>query len=154
MAALDSFHVLAPAALGPLALGALGLAWTVLELLAGVAITYAGLARAPSKEVTLAALAVALGLACSALALDVGAVARHLTIKSSLTFGAYLVQPLSWFVIAQQVALVMLLSWLFARVRSWPASTPTPSAPSAGRRSRRGSQRPPSRTFAPAASRG
>src|SRR4051794_38463659 len=45
MAALDTFHVLRPAALTPLSLAALALSWTVLELLAGVAMLYGGLAR-------------------------------------------------------------------------------------------------------------
>ena len=52
MAALDAFHMLRPAALAPLSLGALALAWTVLELLAGVAMLYGGLSRTPAKQLT------------------------------------------------------------------------------------------------------
>lgn len=96
MAALDAFHVLGPAALGPLELAALALTWTVVELLAGVALLYGWLARAPAKRLVLAGIALALGISCTYLALDLGALARHLPIPNCTRFGAYLAQRLSW----------------------------------------------------------
>ncbi|MDB4934068.1 MAG: hypothetical protein JWP87_1040 [Labilithrix sp.] len=119
MAALDAFHVLKPAALGALSLGALGLGWTVLELLAGVAMLYGGLARAPAKQLTLAGVMLALGMSCAYLALDVGAYARHLPIENCTCFGVYLRQRLSWFVILQESAVIVLVGWLFTTVMQW-----------------------------------
>jgi hypothetical protein len=121
MAALDAFHVLRPAALGPLSLGALGLVWTVLELLAGVAMLYGGLARAPAKQLTLAGIMLAFGISCAYLTLDVGAYARHLPIENCTCFGVYLRQRLSWFVILQESAVIVLLGWLFTTVMRWPS---------------------------------
>lgn len=122
MAGLDAFHAIAPAALGPLSLGALGLAWTVLELLAGVAMLYGGLARAPSSALPRAGLELALGLSFSYLALDAGALARRVTGARSLLFGAYLAQPLSWLVLFDQALAIAVLAWLFTRVTASPDS--------------------------------
>lgn len=121
MAALDGFHVLKPAALGPLKLGALALMWTVVELLAGVAMLYGGLARAPAKQLTAAGVMLALGISAAYLSLDVGAFARHLTIANSTSFGAYLPQRLSAVVLAQEVAVLGLLVWSFLFVLRWPS---------------------------------
>ena len=120
LAALDAFHVLKPAALGPLSLGALGLMWTVLELLAGVAMLYGGLARAPAKQLAMSGIALAVGLSCAYLALDLGALARHLPIASCTCFGTFLAQRLSWFVVLQEAAVIALLTWLFASTTRWP----------------------------------
>jgi hypothetical protein len=121
LAALDAFHVLKPAALGPLKLGALGLTWTVLELLGGVAMLYGGLSRAPAKQLVLAGIMLALGLSCAYLSLDVGAFARHLEIANCTCFGTYLPQRLSWFVLAQETAVIGLLTWLFTSTMRWPS---------------------------------
>jgi hypothetical protein len=121
MAALDAFHVLEPAALSPLKLGALALTWTVVELLAGVALLYGGLARAPAKQLTLAGVTLALGISCTYLALDLGALARHLPIRNCTCFGIFLPQKLSWIVIAQEAVVIGLLSWLFVSVMKWPS---------------------------------
>jgi hypothetical protein len=121
MAALDAFHVLEPAALGPLELGALALTWTVVELLAGVALLYGGLARAPAKQLALAGIVLALGISCTYLALDLGALARHLPIQNCTCFGAYLPQRLSRIVIVEESAVIALLSWLFVSVMKWPS---------------------------------
>lgn len=120
MAGLDAFHVLAPAALGPLSLGALGLVWTVLELLAGVAMLHGGLARAPGRELPRAGIELALGLSFTYLALDAGALARHLTGARSLLFGGYLAPPLSWLVAFDQALAIAVLAWLFTRAMAWP----------------------------------
>jgi hypothetical protein len=119
LAALDAFHVLAPARLGALSLGALGLAWTVLELLAGGAMLYGGLARAPRTKLPLAGIAIAIGLSFTYLALDVGALARHVPTAGSTSFGAYLAQPLTASVLAQDTLVIVLLAWLFTRVVTW-----------------------------------
>jgi hypothetical protein len=143
LAALDAFHVLQPAALGPLSLGALGLMWTVLELLAGVAMLYGGLARAPAKQLPMAGLALALGLSCAYLSLDVGAFARHVPIQNCTCFGTYLAQRLSWFVVLQETAVIALLTWLFASTAKWPLldraspSAAVPAAPLPRHRHRR-----------------
>ncbi|MEA2752196.1 MAG: hypothetical protein QOI41_6339 [Myxococcales bacterium] len=121
LAALDAFHVLKPAAIGPLKLGALGLTWTVLELLAGVAMLYGGLSRAPAKQLALGGIMLALGLSCAYLSLDVGAFARHLQIQSCTCFGTYLPQRLSWFVVVQETVIIGLLTWLFTRTMRWPS---------------------------------
>jgi hypothetical protein len=121
LAALDAFHVLKPAALGPVKLGALGLSWTVLELLAGVAMLYGGLSRAPAKQLALSGVMLALGLSCAYLSLDLGALARHLTIANCTCFGTYLPQRLSWFVIAQEAVVIGLLTWLFTSTMRWPS---------------------------------
>jgi hypothetical protein len=121
MAALDAFHVLKPAALGPLSLGALGLGWTLLELLAGVAMLYGGLARAPAKQLPLAGIMLGAGMSCAYLSLYAGAYARHLPIHSCTCFGAYLAQPLSRFVLLEEGAVVALLAWLFTTVMKWPS---------------------------------
>lgn len=121
LAALDAFHVLKPAALGPLSLGSLGLLWTVLELLAGVAMLYGGLARAPAKQLALSGVMLALGLSCAYLALDVGALARHLPIQNCTCFGTYLPQRLSLLVVLQETAVIALLSWVFTSTWKWPS---------------------------------
>lgn len=121
MTALEAFHVLKPAALGPLSLGALALIWTVLELLAGVAMLYGGLSRTPAKQLTLGGIMLALGLSCAYLSLDVGAFARQLPIENCTCFGAYLPQKLSWFVLAQEILVIALLTWLFTSVTRWPS---------------------------------
>ena len=121
LAALTAFRVLDPVAWWPLALGALGLSWTVLELLAGVAMLYGGLARAPAKQLALSGVMLALGLSCAYLALDVGALARHLPIRSCTCFGTYLAQRLSWFVVLQETTVLTLLTWLFASTSRWPS---------------------------------
>lgn len=121
LAALYAFHVLKPAALGPLSLGALGLVWTVLELLAGVAMLYGGLSRAPAKQLALSGVMLALGLSCAYVALDVGAFARHLPIQNCTCFGTYLVQPLSWFVLLQEITVIAVLTWLFTSTMRWPS---------------------------------
>ncbi len=102
MAALDAFHVLRPAMLAPVSLGALALVWTVLELLAGVAMLYGGLARTPAHPLVLAGLMVALGLSCAYLSLDAGAYVRHLPIANCTVFGSFLPQRLSWLVLPQE----------------------------------------------------
>lgn len=145
LAALDAFHVLDPAALGPLSLGALGLMWTVLELLAGVAMLYGGLARAPAKQLAMSGIALALGLSCAYLALDLGALARHLPIANCTCFGTYLAQRLSWFVVLQETAVIALLTWLFTGTAKWPlfarvartAAAPEPVEPQPPHRHRR-----------------
>ena len=121
LAALDAFHVLEPAALGPLKLGALGLTWTVLELFAGVAMLYGGLSRAPAKQLVLPGIMLALGLSCAYLSLDVGALARHVAIQNCTCFGTFLPQRLSWFVLAQESAVIGLLTWLFTSTMRWPS---------------------------------
>lgn len=151
MAALDAFHVLRPAALTPLSLGALALSWTVLELLAGVAMLYGGLARAPAKELALAGLALALGLSGGYLALELGAFARHLPIQSCTSFGAYLGQRLTWGVLVQEALVIGALTWQVTKLARWPSLAATSGQ---ARRSRHGWQHLPSRTFERAASRG
>lgn len=121
LAALDAFHVLKPAALEPLSLGALGLSWTVLELLAGVAMLYGGLSRAPAKQLALSGVMLALGLSCAHLALDIGALARHLPIENCTCFGTYFAQRLSWFVLLQETTVLALLAWLFRSTSKWPS---------------------------------
>jgi len=138
MAALDAFHVLTPAALTPLKLGALALTWTVLEVLAGVAMLYGGLARAPSTSLTLAGLMLALGLSCAYLTLDVGALLRHLPIENCTRFGAYLPQRVTRLVLAEDTVMIAVLALLFRALSpAWRAS-PTSSPTSAERRSLRG----------------
>ena len=139
MAGLDAFHVIAPAALSPLSLGALGLGWTVLELLAGVAMLYGGLARAPRRELPRAGIELALGLSFTYLALDAGALARRLTAARSLVFGAYLAQPLSWLVVFEQALAIALLAWLFTRITASPGyfGTSWKREPAGRRRGRR-----------------
>jgi hypothetical protein len=119
MAALDAFHVLRP--LAPVSLGALALTWTVLELLAGVAMLYGGLSRTPAKPLALAGVMLALGLSAAYLTLDLGALARHLSIENCTCFGAYLPQKLSWFVLFQELYVIALLSWLATTVTKWPS---------------------------------
>ena len=121
LAALDAFHVLKRAALWPLSLGALGLSWTLLELLAGVAMLYGGLSRAPAKQLALAGVMLALGLSCASLSLDVGALARHLPIPNCTCFGTYLAQRVSWFVLLQETTVIALLTWLFRSTSNWPS---------------------------------
>lgn len=121
LAALTAFGVLRPVAWWPLSLGALGLVWTVLELLAAVAMLYGGLARAPAKQLVLSGVMLALGLSCAYLSLDAGALARHLPIQNCTCFGTYLAQRLSWFVIAQESAVTALLGWLFTSIWKWPS---------------------------------
>jgi len=121
LAALDAFHVLKPAALGPLSLGALGLAWTVLELLAGVAMLYGGLARAPAKQLAEGGVMLALGLSCAYLVLGAGALARHLPIANCTCFGTFLAQRLSPVVLLQEAAVIALLAWLFTSTTQWPS---------------------------------
>lgn len=121
MAALDAFHVLGPSAFASLSLGSLALLWTVLELLAGVAMLYGGLARAPAKQLSLGGISLALGLSVAYLSLDLGAMARALPIENCTCFGSYLPQALSWIVIAQEVIVIALLSWLFTTVLRWPS---------------------------------
>jgi methylamine utilization protein MauE len=122
LAALAAFHVLRPVAWWPLSLGALGLVWTVLELLAGVAMLYGGLGRAPAKELVLSGVMLALGLSCAYLALDIGALVRHLPIQNCTCFGTYLAQRLSKLVLLQETAVIALLTWLFASTSKWPSS--------------------------------
>ena len=122
LAALDAFHVLRPAALGPLSLGALGLAWTVLELLAGVAMLYGGLARAPAKQLAGAGVMLALGLSFAYLALDVGALARHLPIQNCTCFGTYLAQRLSPSIVLQETTVIALLLWVLSSTSKWPSA--------------------------------
>lgn len=130
MGALDAFRVLTPAALSPLTLGALALAWTLVELGAGALILHGGLSRAPARSVTLTGLGLALGISLAYLALDVGALARHLPIDNCTCFGTYVPQGLSWSSLAQKAAVVALLAWLSsATLRSSsrghaPATTP------------------------------
>jgi len=100
MLALDAFQVLRPGAHGPVKLGALALTWTVLELVAAVAMLHGGLARTPQKPAVLAGVMLALGLSCAGLVLDLGALARHLPATTPLA-------------IAQQLAALALLTWLF-----------------------------------------
>lgn len=121
MAALDAFHVLAPASFGPLKLGSLALVWTVVELLAGVALLYGGLSRAPAKQLTMAGIALALGSACATLSLEAGALARRLPIQNSATFGSYLAQKLAWLALVQEAVVIALLAWLFVSVMKWPS---------------------------------
>jgi hypothetical protein len=85
------------------------------------AMVYGGLARAPAKELALAGVMVALGLSSAYLALEVGALARHLPIQSCTCFGSYLAQRLSWFVIVQETAVMALLTWLFRSTARWPS---------------------------------
>lgn len=121
MAALDAFHVLKPAALSPLKLGALALVWTVVELLAGVALLYGGLSRAPAKQLVLGGVLLALGVTTAYLALDAGALVRHVPIQSCACFGVFLPQRLSAFVLVQEAAVLGVLGWLFLRVLRWPS---------------------------------
>ncbi len=121
LAALDAFHLLKPAALGPLSLGALGLSWTVLELLAGVAMLYGGLARAPAKQLAQAGVMLAVGLSFAYLALDAGALARHLSIASCTCFGPYLAQRVSPVALVEEGFVIALLAWLFASTMRWPS---------------------------------
>ena len=119
LAALDAFHLLKPAALGPLSLGSLGLAWTVLELLAGVAMLYGGLARAPAKPLAQAGIMLGLGLSCAYLALGAGALARHLPIANCTCFGTYLAQRLSAVVLLEEALVIAALAWLFTSTMRW-----------------------------------
>lgn len=121
MAGLDGFHVLQPASLSPLKLGALALVWTVVELLAGVALLYGGLSRAPAKQLAMGGIVLALGVSCAYLSLDAGALVRHLPIQNGTHFGAYLPQRLSWLVLAQEAAVIALLARLFVSVMKWPS---------------------------------
>ena len=93
----------------------------MLELLGGVAILYGGLSRAPAKQLVLAGIMLALGLSCAYLSLDVGAFARHLAIQNCTCFGAYFPQSLSWFVLAQEAAVIGLLVWLLTSTMRWPS---------------------------------
>ena len=121
MAALDAFHVLRPTAFESLSLGSLALLWTVLELLAGVAMLYGGLSRAPAKQLSLGGISLALGLTVASLSLTIGALGRHLPIANTTVFGSYAAQSLSWLVIAQEAIALGLLSWLFTSVLKWPS---------------------------------
>ncbi len=137
LAALAAFRVLEPEALWP---PSLGLLWTVLELLAGVAMLYGGLARAPAKQLALGGIMLALGLSCAYFSLDVGAFARHLPIQNCTCFGSYLPQRLSWLVVAQETAVIALLTWLFTSTMRWPSLdrarvAPPPMHPHPHRRS-------------------
>jgi len=119
LASLDAFHLLRPAALGPLSLGALGLAWTVLELLAGVAMLYGGLARAPAKQLAQSGITLALGLSVAYLVLDAGALARHLPIANCTCFGTFVAQRLSPVVLLEEAVVIAVLGWLFASSMRW-----------------------------------
>src|SRR3954467_5511733 len=124
MAALQAFHVLHPVAFGPVSLGALALVWTVLELLAGVAMLYGGLLRTPWMPLVRAGLLVALGLSGAYLVLDAGALARHLPTASSTLLG----QRVSWIVMAEEAYVSAVLVWLIrASLWSrWPDARRTP----------------------------
>jgi hypothetical protein len=120
MAVLAQLHA-RPALLAPVSLGALALCWTVLEILAGVAIMYGGLSRTPAKQLALAGMMLALGLSCAYLSLTLGAYARQVPIESCTFFGRYLPQRLSWFVLLQETYVVAMLAWLFSIVLRWPS---------------------------------
>jgi hypothetical protein len=157
MAALETFRVLRP--LAPVSLGALALSWTVLELLAGVAMLYGGLFRtagSAGKQLVLGGVMLGLGISAAYLVLDAGALVRHLPIGNCTWFGAYLPQKLSAFVLAQELYVLGMLGWIASWLVS-PASAGAPrpiSVTSAGRHSRRDWPPPPSRTSGPAVSRG
>jgi hypothetical protein len=121
MAALERFQVLHAAAFAPLSLGALALGWTVLELLASVAMLYGGLSRAPAKQLLLGGLVLAFGLSFGYLMLGLGAFARGLTIANCTCFGSFFPQRLTWAVIGQEALMLGLLGWLFARTARWPS---------------------------------
>jgi hypothetical protein len=141
MASLDAFHQVQPAALSPLSLGALGLAWTLLELLGGVAMLYGGLARTPAKRLALGGVMLALGITAAYLSLDLGALAHHLATPST-TFGSYLAEPTSVLVVVQQATVFVTLAAVFTSVLRWPSVSAT-SAPRSRQPSH--SQRRPSR---------
>lgn len=122
MAALDKFH---SGAHGdtflavPLASVALG--WTAVELASGVAMLHGGLARAPSKGMTLAGVVLALGLSFAYLSLDVGALARGLPIDNATAFGAYLPHHLGWAAIASELCAIAALCWAGHDTLKWAA---------------------------------
>jgi hypothetical protein len=61
-------------------------------------------------------------LSAAYLALDIGALARHLPITNCTCFGTYLAQRLSPFVVLQETTVVALLVWLLASVSTWPST--------------------------------
>lgn len=119
MAALDKFHSGAHAGFFAVPLAAVALTWTVLEVACGVAMLHGGLARAPSKNVTLAGIVLALGLSFAYLSLDVGALARGLPIDNCTCFGAYLPQKLGWLAMATELYVIGALAWTAHTTLRW-----------------------------------
>lgn len=122
MAALDQFHSGAHGdAFFAVPLASVALSWTAVELASGVAMLHGGLARAPSKTLTLAGLVLALGLSFAYLSLDVGAFARGLHIENATGFGAYFPQPLGWAAIASELCAIAALCWAAHATLKWAA---------------------------------